>query len=123
MTNDETSLEESCRLAGIRPDLFADVTLYTSEQGGKATAILGLWYGCPCEIEGAKWAWDCRIALGHLPLRPGETRRVGIAFLSGEEAAMAIRAAGRFVLWEGRPIGEGVVVSSLCPSKFLANPL
>ena len=110
MTNDEISIEESCRLAGIRADLVADVTLYTSEQGGKATVISGLCYGCPCEIEGAKWKWDCRIALGHLSLHPGQTRRVGIAFLSGEEAAVAIRAAGRFVLWEGRPIGEGVVV-------------
>lgn len=39
----------------------------------------------------------------------GEHRRVGFVFLSGEEAAAALRKAGRFFLWEGRCIGEAVV--------------
>jgi len=45
------------------------------------------------------------------PLKPGESRRVGFVFLSGEEAAAVFRRAGVFYLWEGRFIGEAVVVS------------
>jgi hypothetical protein len=48
--------------------------------------------------------------LGDKPMTAGEHRRVGFVFLSGEEAATAFRKAGRFFLWEGRCIGEAVVV-------------
>jgi hypothetical protein len=43
------------------------------------------------------------------PLSPGESRRVGFVFLSGEDAAAVFRGAGVFCLWEGF-IGEAVVV-------------
>jgi hypothetical protein len=44
-------------------------------------------------------------------MSPGETRRVGICFLSGESAAQIFRSAGKFYLWEGGFIGEAMVVS------------
>lgn len=55
-------------------------------------------------------AWDGFPLLGEEPFEPGDRRRMGIHFLSGEEAAGLMRAAGRFFLWDGRPIGEVVVV-------------
>jgi hypothetical protein len=55
-------------------------------------------------------AWECRLLLRGSPLQPGETRRVDIVFLSPEQAVPAIRAPGRFYLWEGRIIGEGTPV-------------
>jgi hypothetical protein len=44
-------------------------------------------------------------------MSPGETRRVGISFLSQEKAAQIFRAAGKFYLWELRIIGEAIVVT------------
>jgi hypothetical protein len=38
-------------------------------------------------------------------MSPGETRRVGISFLSQEKAAQIFRASGKFYLWEFRIIG------------------
>jgi len=45
------------------------------------------------------------------PLGPGERRRLGFVFLSGERAADIFRKAGRFYLWEGGFIGEAIVVA------------
>jgi hypothetical protein len=50
--------------------------------------------------------------LGDTPIEPGEKRRLGFVFLSGEEAADIVRNAGTFYLWEGRFIGEARVISS-----------
>lgn len=47
--------------------------------------------------------------LGDTPIEPGEQRRLGFVFLSGEEAAGIMRDAGTFYLWEGRFIGEARV--------------
>jgi hypothetical protein len=49
--------------------------------------------------------------LGDTPLAPGDKRRLGFVFLSGEEAAQIMRTAGKFYLWESRIIGEATVVS------------
>jgi hypothetical protein len=93
------------------PELVADVTLYPTEEGGRKTPTSPDWFGCPCftskeHLEG----WDCRILLQGVPLSPGETRRVGMVFLSPDLAVLALRKAGKFYLWEGHAIGEGVVV-------------
>jgi hypothetical protein len=45
------------------------------------------------------------------PIEPGEQRRVGFVFLSGEAAAGIMRNAGTFYLWEGNFVGEAKVVS------------
>ena len=44
-------------------------------------------------------------------VRIEESRRLGFVFLSGEESAAIFRQAGKFFLWEGRFIGEAVVVT------------
>jgi hypothetical protein len=48
--------------------------------------------------------------LGETPMKPGEKRRVGFVFLSGDEAAKVMRAARKFYLWEGKFIGEATVI-------------
>jgi hypothetical protein len=45
------------------------------------------------------------------PIEPGEHRRVGFVFVLAEEADEVFRKAGIFYLWEGRFVGEAVVVS------------
>ncbi len=53
--------------------------------------------------------YDARLQLGEASLAPGSSRRIGFVFLS-PEGADTIREAGRFYLWEGRAIGEAVIV-------------
>jgi hypothetical protein len=103
----ETTLRE--RLARGLPDLTADLYLYPTEAGGKGFPI-ALGWGCPCSgdtklLEG----WD-GYPLLESDMMPGERRRLGFVFLSGERAVNALRSHERFYLWEGRCIGEATIV-------------
>jgi hypothetical protein len=100
--------EIPCR---IEPQLVADVRLYETAAGGRKGPILHGW-GCPVMISDVPplHGWDARLLLGDEPLYPGEARRLGFVFLSGLQAADAIRQAGRFYLWEGGFVGEATVV-------------
>jgi len=93
------------------PELVADLWLYSTEQGGRKGAIT-LGWGCPCSAQRTIGeGWDGYPLLGDQAMKPGETRRaVGFVFLSGATAADKLRASGKFYLWEGRFIGEAVVV-------------
>jgi hypothetical protein len=97
-------------MKAISPQLIADVTLYASERGGRKEPTPADWFGCPCMVSKDRDAWDCRILLQGIPLAPGETRRVGMVFLSHNEAIADLRQAAKFYLWEGRFIGEGTIV-------------
>lgn len=103
-------LSRAERLKRVTSQLIADVTLYPSECGGHG--IRPGW-GCPCVLSKNEPAvgYDGWPLLGDNPMGAGEHRRVGFVFLSGEEAAAVFRKAGRFFLWEGRSIGEAVVVA------------
>jgi hypothetical protein len=98
----------------MQPHLIADVTLYETAAGGRIQAALPGW-GCPCVVPDQDMTypdvWDALFQLGDEPLRPGEKRRVGLVFLT-PEGAEKMRRAGRFLLWEGRIIGEARVVQS-----------
>lgn len=95
------------------PHLVADVRMYAADANGrKSPAVLG--WGVPCMISLAEplKGWDAWPIFDETrPLEPGESRQVGFYFLSGDEATRIMREAGHFYLWEGRPIGEAVVVS------------
>jgi hypothetical protein len=98
-------------LREMAPQLFADVVLYPTNEGGKRITVRPGW-GCPCACSNSADAifydgWPLLDA----SLSPGERRRLGFVFLSGEEAAAALRKAGKFYLWEGRFIGEATVVT------------
>jgi hypothetical protein len=43
-------------------------------------------------------------------MMPGERRRLGFLFLSGAEAALALRPNDRFYLWESGFIGEAEII-------------
>jgi hypothetical protein len=93
------------------PHLIADVTMYATENGGRAGPAYPGW-GCPCMVSQAEplTGWDALPLLRDDALAPGQQRRLGFCFLSGEAAATIMRDAGRFYLWEGKFIGEAVVV-------------
>lgn len=99
------------QLRNLSPQLLADVLLYATDQNGRTkNAFLG--WGCPCMVSNQPpWqGWDGWPLLGQQPLGPGEKRRLGFVFLS-PEAPCILRDAGRFYLWEGRIVGEAIVVS------------
>ena len=97
-----------------KPQLTADLWLYPTEQQGRAQPIR-LGYGCPCTLqreEGAGWVgYDGWPLLGDTPMAPGERRRLGFAFMSGQEAVTYLTTSPRFYLWEGRIIGEAEIVA------------
>ena len=99
-------------LKSATPHLIADVRMYATENNGRKTsAVLG--WGVPCIVSLAEplTGWDAwPIFDDGRPLAPGESRRVGFHFLSGDEPARIMREAGHFYLWEGRVVGEAVVV-------------
>ena len=45
------------------------------------------------------------------PIEPGQRRLLGFVFLAGQEAVDALRVGDTFYLWEGRFIGEAVIVA------------
>jgi hypothetical protein len=101
------------QLRGMSPQLVADVRLYPTEEGGRRSTALPGW-GCPCCVSRQEpiVGYDGWPLLGDTPIGPGERRRLGFVFLSGEEAAVIMREAGTFYLWEGGFIGEAKVVRS-----------
>lgn len=46
------------------------------------------------------------------PIRPGERRVVGVAFLCPEEAKQFLVGGVKFTLWDGHDVGKGTVVRS-----------
>ena len=93
------------------PELTADVTLFRTEDGGRQGPVTS-GFGCPVMVSKNEplEGWDALLLLRDNPLQPGETRRLGFVFLSGQEAVATLRPAGRFFLWEGKFIGEAVIV-------------
>lgn len=103
-------IELSAVMPVLKIDLIAEVTLYPSEACGKTQPVFS-GYGCPCTVSKAEpWSgWDARLVFQGEPIRPGQTRRVGFAFLT-QEGAQTIGKAGHFFLREGRlVVGEATV--------------
>jgi hypothetical protein len=102
------------KLGSMSPHLMADLWLYPTKDGGRKQAI-GLGWGCPCTIQseqGTGWiGYDGWPLLGEQPMLPGERRRVGYVFLSGQQAIDYLRSAPKFYIWEGRIIGEAMIVN------------
>jgi hypothetical protein len=94
------------------PQLTAEVWMYEAGDGGRTGPAFSGW-GCPCMVSQMEplVGYDALPLIGDEPLLPGETRQLGFVFLSHEEAVATMRAGGRFYLWEGRFVGEAIVLS------------
>jgi hypothetical protein len=90
----------------ISPDFVAKITLYSPDQRGRQSPIVGEWFGCPCKFHPNDFtAWDCRILTSEEKFSPGETKHFGLVFLT-REIAPVFKQVAKFYLWEGRIIGE-----------------
>jgi hypothetical protein len=99
--------------AYAQPEFIAEVTLFPVE--GRKGPILptnNSQYGCACLLaRDSTDGPDCRILLEGQPLQLVEPRKVRLVFLSPDSADL-FRDAGKFYLWEGRTIGEALVVAN-----------
>jgi hypothetical protein len=97
-------------LVELIPDLIADVRLYPPGEGGRTDPIRAT-CRCPCSVTNVKPAimHSAELLLGSEPMYPGESRRIGFAFLT-TEGAEAMRPAGTFYLWDGGFFAEASLV-------------
>ena len=103
--------QRAADLRRMTPGLVADLQLYSTADGGKQIAAEPGW-GCPCVVSQQRplSGYDGWPFLSE-PLQPGEKRAaVPFVFLSSEGADV-MRKAGRFYLWDGKFVGEAVIVS------------
>jgi hypothetical protein len=112
--------ERAALILSKRPHLVADVRLYPTNEGGARLPKSPGW-GCLCCDSKSSFITHGdgkSYRFGHdgwpqleKPLAPGDQRRLGFVFLfSGEEAVELFRKTGVFYLWEGKFIGEAVIV-------------
>ena len=98
----------------INPDVTARVHLFPTDAGGRRTTISSPHYGCAVFFgRQREQGYDCRLLLDQVgaTLEPGGPGVVvPVKFLSPELVAPFLRPGARFVLWEGKDIGEGEVV-------------
>ena len=94
----------------IVPHFIADITLYPSDRGGRRGPFIGDRFGCSAKLHEKDFtSWDCLILTRGERFSPSETKRFGMAFLNSE-AAPLFRSMDKFLLWEGRIIGEARAV-------------
>lgn len=94
----------------MQPDIFAKVTMFASDAGGKTLAIPAVRYGCPLFINGR--GFDCRLLLdqvGH-GLEPGDAAEIPIKFLYFDLVRSHLAPGVRFTLWEMRDFAEGEIL-------------
>jgi len=101
--------DEQDRLASSEPHLTIDMTLYPVERVGSATTISGTYvFACKFHQNDVS-GWDAFVSLSGDQLAPGDTRRVGIFFMTPIVRSL-FRHCGKFHLWRDQIVGEAVPI-------------
>jgi len=95
----------------MQPDIVLEVRLRTTAEGGRQTVLEGERYGCPLLVDGD--AFDCRLLLAGRKFELGRTYEVPIKFLTRDLVLPRLYVGKSVQLWEGKIIGDGVVVGIL----------
>lgn len=100
------------------PKITVKITLLRSDQGGRVQPLPAGRFGCPVFFndvpELSDHAYDCRFSISEQGrhVAPGETvENIEARFLSPDIVLPHMRPGIRFTLWEGKPIGQGLVVA------------
>ena len=94
------------------PDAIVELELLSRSAGGRSGPTPSTFLGCPFGIEGEYF--DCRLDFSDTgPLSPGGKARVPVVFLSPSLVIPRLRPGTAFTLWEGKIIGQGLVVEIL----------
>lgn len=91
----------------MSPDLLLRVRLNKTSEGGRLSDIVGPDYRCPLIVNGR--GFDCRF-LPFNELKLGVEKNVKVKMLDRRAALSCIELGQRVELWEGRVIGEAVVI-------------
>lgn len=97
---------------GTGPDARVKIRLYSTESGGRQGPLPSKQFGCPVFFgEEPNQAFDCRFLVADVPrLEPGgPSATVPVKFLEPDLVRPFLRPGAKFRLWEGKPIGDGVV--------------
>jgi hypothetical protein len=105
----------------INPHFIAEVRLYPTDRGGLSGPVRGERVGFPARFdEKDHTGWDCLILLRGDQLAPGETKRLGIAFLS-PIIAPVFRSIDKFYLGINHAIGEARAVRDMLEIELDAS--
>jgi hypothetical protein len=97
-----------------QPDITAEIELYPTEAGGRTRPLRSSsvhYFGCPIAFEGQMF--DARFDLSEVgvEIAPGHTAKLNAKFLWPELIKPRLKVGDRFLLWEGKFIGKGRVLS------------
>ena len=99
--------DEQDRLASAAPHLTIDMSLYPADRVGSASVISG---GFVCKFhQDDVSGWDAFVSLSGDQLAPGDTRRVGVSFMTPIVRSL-FRHCGKFYIWRDQIIGEAVPI-------------
>ena len=100
----------------IEPDIMAKVFLYLTENGGREGPTPDNRLACPMVIQNEMF--DCWLLLDGIgSIAPGDTVVVPIIFTMPEIVLDILNPGDKFQLWEGRIVGEGVVLEKCGQEK------
>jgi hypothetical protein len=98
--------------------VYAFIELFDEENDGRATPIPPIQFRCLLLFEGIKdlsaYPYDCRMFFNERAkgIKPGEVMEdVPIAFLSPEKIFPYINIGTKFLIRDGKIIGNGVITS------------
>lgn len=93
----------------MRPDAIIRVRFKTTSENGRKSAVEGAFYACPLFIDGQ--AFDCRLLISGKRLELGEYYEVPVRFLFRDLVISKLAVGKEVVLWEGKDVASGSVVS------------
>ena len=93
----------------MKPDAIIRVRFKTTAENGRNSAVEGAFYACPLFVDGE--AFDCRLLLSGKRLELGEYYEVPVKFLYRDLAIPKLVAGKEVVLWEGKDVANGSIVS------------
>jgi hypothetical protein len=96
----------------VTPEIVVEITLLSSEAGGRKGAILQGEYRGVFGIGSANFSVRFFVPLED-GFSPNQTQRVGVQFLAPEAAPPNFPVGAEFSVWEGRVIGKGRVLEVL----------
>lgn len=82
-------------------DIFAEIALLRTDEGGRQGATPADYFGCPVRVHSEYF--DARIYISNDgPLLPGETARAPMRFLRPDLILPLLEVGSEFELWDGR---------------------
>lgn len=104
----------------MHSDLLLRVRLKTTAEGGRLRDINGPTYHCPLLVQSR--GFDCRF-LSFERVRLGVDQNIEVKLLD-RESALPFLVVGRTIhIWEGRVIGEAVILRVFYTEQGEANGL